>query len=86
MRTPEPDTRSEWRKKKDEEIAEEVEREMLPIPELAPGETIKSFSEIQKELSSRPNAIWGVVENGVVRPMDASIRLPEGAEVVIVQT
>ena len=33
--------------------------------------------------ASRPVAVAGVVENGLVRPLDPSVRLPERARVII---
>lgn len=36
--------------------------------------------------SRRPVAVAGVVENGVVRPVDPAVRLTERARVIIVAT
>jgi len=34
----------------------------------------------------RPVAVAGVVENGLVRPLDPSVKLPERSRVIIVAT
>jgi hypothetical protein len=34
----------------------------------------------------RPRAVAGVVENGLVRPLDPTVKLPEHARVIIVAT
>lgn len=35
-------------------------------------------------MGRRPLAIAGVVENGLVRPLDSTVKLPEHARVIIV--
>jgi hypothetical protein len=34
--------------------------------------------------SRRPVAVAGIVENGLIRPLDPAVRLPEHARVIIV--
>jgi len=34
----------------------------------------------------RPLAVLGVVENGLVRPLDSTVKLPEHSRVIIVAT
>ena len=80
MIKPQPDNRSAKRKARDEQIAAE--------PPLAPPDlTITAQpSRVEDHLAHirRPRAIAGRVENGVVHPLDPSIKLPEQARVIII--
>ena len=81
MPTPEADQRSASRKEKDEQIAAEPQ---LAAPQLAPG---AAFAPVEAHLagkSRRPLAVAGVVENGLVRPLDPAVKLPEHSRVIIV--
>jgi hypothetical protein len=79
MPKPQPDTRSERRKGLDEQLAAEP---MLPIPVPAPGDQPRSLEELRPR--RRPVAVVGVVENGVVRLLDAGMKLPEQSRVIVV--
>ena len=79
MTTAIPDTRTEKRKAADERIAAQAE---LAPPELSAGSVprpVESFLPVRK-----PMAVLGVVENGLVRPLDPNVTLPERAKVIIV--
>lgn len=82
MTTPTPDTRTPERRAKDEQIASEPQ---LAPPDLPPGATT---SPVEARLGPRrrPLAVAGVVENGLVRPLDPGVKLPEHARVIIVAT
>ena len=81
MPAPTSDTRSPQRRALDEQIASEPQ---LPPPELPPGATA---SPVEAHLRARrPVAVAGVVKNGLVRPLDPSVKLPEHARVIIVAT
>lgn len=79
MTAPTPDTRSPRRRELDDQIAAEPS---LPPPELPPDATPLP---LEAHLPPRrPVAVAGVVENGLVRPLDPSVKLPEHARVIIV--
>lgn len=78
-----PDDRSNARKAKDDQIAAEP---MLPPPDLDASHAALPLESHLAPLTPRPFAVAGVVENGLVRPLDPSIKLPEHARVVIVAT
>jgi hypothetical protein len=80
MTQPGVDTRSHERRVPDEEIA--AEPKMAP-PELLPDATPSSMEEHHSQLA-QPRAIPGIVENGLVRPLDPNVTLPEHARVIIV--
>lgn len=80
MSTPVSDTRSPDRRARDERIAAEPP---LPPADLPPGAS-PSPVELLLSRRSRPVAVAGVVENGLVRPLDPAVRLPERARVIIV--
>lgn len=75
------DTRTPARRAADEAIAAEPP---LAPPDLPAGVTPRP---LESHLGRRrPVAVAGVVEGGVVRPLDPSVRLPERSRVVIVAT
>ncbi len=82
MTAPAPDTRSPERRALDEQIASEPP---LAPPDLPPGAT-PSPVEVHIRPRRRPVAVAGVVENGLVRPLDPGVKLPERARVIIVTT
>ena len=81
MRKPEPDRRSAKRRELDERIAAEPE---LPPPKLHPDAVPRPLETYLEKRSPRPLAVAGVVEKGVVRPLDPLVRLPEHSRVIIV--
>jgi hypothetical protein len=81
MATPEADHRGPARRARDEQIASEPR--MAP-PQLPPG---APFSPLEAHLTRRfrrPVAVAGVVENGLVHPLDPAVKLPEHSRVIIV--
>jgi hypothetical protein len=83
MITPSPDNRSADRQALDELTANEPP---LPPPNLPAGAVAAPFEAHLRERQARPVAVAGIVENGLVRPVDPSIHLPEHARVIIVAT
>ncbi len=79
MPTPQPDTRSENRKALDEQLAAAPH---LPIPEPAPSDVPRPLEAHLRP--RRPIAVVGVVENGVVRLLDAGVSIPEHSRVIVV--
>ncbi|HYH68028.1 MAG TPA: hypothetical protein VD866_25255 [Urbifossiella sp.] len=80
MTTPQLDTRTPDRRALDEAIAAEP---LLPPPEL-PADVAPRPLEAFLPRARKPVAVTGVVENGVVRPLDPAVRLPERSRVIIV--
>ena len=81
MSSPSRDERSAARRAADEKIAAEPLRAPVDVPAGAP---VFPLEEHLNKIRRKPMAVEGVVENGVVRPVDSSIRLPEHARVIIV--
>ncbi len=81
MTTPKTDPRSPGRRAHDEEIA--AEPQLTPI-ELPPDAAPSSMEAHRARLTPHALAVPGVVENGLVRPLDPSVRLPEHSRVIIV--
>jgi hypothetical protein len=75
------DQRSPERRARDEEIAAEPQ---LPTPELARDTSPSPVESHLARKSRGPVAVIGVVENGVARPLDPNVKLPEHARVIIV--
>jgi hypothetical protein len=82
MAAAEVDQRSAGRRARDEQIAAEPP---LPPMELPPDAT-PSPVESHLARTRRPLAVAGVVENGLVRPLDPTVKLPEHSRVIIVAT
>lgn len=80
MIIPAEDTRGGQCKALDEQIANEPIR---PVPEL-PADSIPRPFEANPPRPRRPIAVSGIVENGLVRPLDPDVKLPERARVIIV--
>lgn len=76
----EADSRSPERRARDERIAAEPP---LPPPEL-PADIEPLLMEVHQLRHTHPIAIAGVVENGIVRPVDPGVKLPEHSRVIIV--
>ena len=74
------DLRSDDRRAKDEAIAAEPR---LAPPELPPGAAATPMEQHRGAIL-KPLAVAGIVENGLVRPLDSSVRLPERSRVIIV--
>jgi hypothetical protein len=80
MTTPAADARSPGRRARDKQIAAEP---LLPPLDL-PASATPLPMEAHLIRSRRPRAVPGVVENGLVRPVDPAVKLPEHARVTIV--
>lgn len=82
MTTPGTDPRGPGQRERDEEIAAE--------PQLAPLELPQGTTPVPMEAHlarhRRPLAVVGIVENGLVRPLDPAVKLPERSRVIIVAT
>lgn len=76
------DTRSEERKCQDEEIAAESQ---LPPPDIS-GKQPRPVEAFLGKRRQRPLAVFGIAENGLVRPLDPQVKLPEQSRVIIVAT
>ncbi len=74
------DSRSPERRARDERIAAEPP---LPPPELPPDAEPMSM-EAHQLRRTHPVAIAGIVENGIVRPVDPTVKLAEHSCVIIV--
>jgi hypothetical protein len=83
MTHPVSDERSPERRAKDERIAAAPR---LAPPDLPPDAEAEPVEVQLARQTRRPLAVPGVVENGVVRPLDDSVKLPEHARVIIVAT
>jgi hypothetical protein len=81
MTTPVADQRSPGRRARDEQIA--ADPRMAPL-ELPPDAVPSSVEAHLGRLQRRPLAVAGVVENGLVRPLDPTVKLPERSRVIIV--
>ena len=81
MTTPGVDQRSPGRRVRDEQIA--TEPQTAPV-ELPPDAAPLSVEAQLARLRRRPLAVAGIVENGLVRPLDPTVELPEHARVIIV--
>ena len=81
MADPEVDNRSPARRALDEQIASEP---MLAPPDLPPDAKPEPMEAHLARRGRRPVAVPGVVENGLVRPLDPDVKLPEHSRVIIV--
>jgi hypothetical protein len=79
MTAPAGDKRSSVRRDRDEQIAAEPRLEPLNLPSDAASSPVESHLQPR-----RPLAVVGVVENGLVRPLDSAVRLVEHSRVIIV--
>ncbi len=83
MPKPPDDTRSPHRRAEDERLAAEAAKAPL---DLSPGASPKPLEAHLPSRARRPLALAGVVENGLVRPLDTSVKLAEHSRVIIVAT
>ena len=81
MTTAGVDSRSPQRRARDEQIA--AEPQMAP-PELAADAKPLSMEAHRSQLARHPLAVEGIVENGLVRPLDPAVKLLEHSRVIIV--
>jgi hypothetical protein len=81
MATKETDHRNAERRARDEQIAAEPQLAPLELPPDAVPSPVESHLRIEHR---RPLALVGVVENGLVRPIDPAVKLPERSRVIIV--
>jgi hypothetical protein len=81
MPIPTSDKRSAERRARDEQIANEPP---LAIPELSADAPTSSVEALLGGRRRRPLAVAGIVENGLVRPLDPDVLLPENSRVIIV--
>jgi hypothetical protein len=80
MTTPAPDRRGPQRQTEDERIASEPQLAPLTLPpDAAPLPVETHLARLH-----RPVAVAGIVENGLVRPLDPAVKLPERSRVIIV--
>jgi hypothetical protein len=75
------DDRSPERHLRDEQIAAEP---LLPPMKLPPDAVPLPLETHLKPRQRQPLALLGVVENGLVRPLDPTVTLPENMRVIIV--
>ena len=83
MSKAETDTRSAERKLKDEQISAEPQ---LSPPVLNADASPQPVESHLKRLQKRPVALMGIVENGLVRPLDPSVKFAEQSRVIIIST
>jgi hypothetical protein len=80
MTTTTPDNRSPQRKAQDEQIAAEPNLAAPSLPANALPQPMESLLRRRR----RPVALEGIVENGVVRLLDTSVKLPNHSRVIVV--
>jgi len=78
---PMADGRNAARKALDEQIAAEPPLPPLDLPLVTPARPAEAHLV---RTARRPLAVAGIVENGVVRPIDPAVKLPERSRVIIV--
>ena len=81
MTTPEIDERSAERRARDEQTAAEAQLPPLELPPDAPATPVETHLDPKRR---HPVAVVGVVENGLVRPLDPDVKLAERSRVIIV--
>jgi hypothetical protein len=75
------DHRSPERRARDEQLASDPK---LPPLELPAGAVASPVETHLARLRRQPVAVAGIVENGLVRPLDPAVKLPEHSRVIIV--
>jgi hypothetical protein len=68
-------------RKRDEQIAAEPKLAPLQVPHDAVPAPMETHL---RKVRRRPLAVAGVVENGLVRPLDPAVKLAENSRVIIV--
>lgn len=81
MTTTDVDRRTPERRAQDEQIAAEPP---MAAPGLPPGAVASPVEAHLQQNRKHPRAIVGIVENGLVRPLDPTVILPERSKVIIV--
>jgi hypothetical protein len=81
MTIPEADQRSQGCRARDEQLAAAPQLPPLDLPPDAAASPVEAHLARERR---RPFAVEGVVENGLVRPLDPDVKLPEHARVIIV--
>jgi len=81
MTIPATDQRSPDRRERDRQIA--TEPQMAP-PKLPPNAVSSPVESYLARLPRHALAVAGIVENGLVRPLDPAVKLPENSRVIIV--
>jgi hypothetical protein len=81
MTTPGADQRSPGRRARDEQVAAEPHLAPLELPPDAVPSPVEAHLGRHPR---RPVAVAGVVENGLVPPLDPAVKLPEHSRVIIV--
>lgn len=76
------DDRNEERRRLDDQLATEPRKPRPPVAADEGPKPMESF--LRPEDLPRPKAAVGVIEKGVVRPLDEELRLPEHRRVLIV--
>jgi hypothetical protein len=80
MATRDIDKRNPGRRARDEQIAAEPQLAPLELPaDAAPSPIEAHLGRLR-----RPLAVAGIVENGLVRPLDPAVKLAEHSRVIIV--
>lgn len=80
MATQKVDQRSSARRVLDDQIA--LEAHLAPLE--LPADAVAAPMETHLDSLRKPLAVAGVVENGLVRPLDPSVKLLENSRVIIV--
>ena len=80
MSSPEIDERNAERRARDQQNVAEPQLAPLDLP----ADAVSSPAEGRLPQHRRPLAVVGVVENGLVRPIDPAVALPEHSRVIIV--
>ena len=65
----------------DDQIAAEPRKAPLDLPTDAPAAPLEAHLARRR---GRPVAVTGVVENGLVRPLDPAVKLAEHSRIIIV--
>ena len=78
---PESDSRSPARRALDDQIAAEPKMSPLEVPENVATAPMEAYLPRRR---MRPLAVAGIVENGLVRPLDPTVILTEHSRVIIV--
>ncbi len=81
MTIPKSDDPSPERRARDEQIVAEPQMPPLELPPEASATPVETHLDRQRR---HPVAVVGVVENGLVRPIDPAVKLPERSRVIIV--